>query len=79
MLLFDFTVTSFIFVTIAVKVDESTTVCFIVFVCRRKEGMNCKQTHERGKTFATTNEEDISVLESKAKNKKHYKLNANMA
>ena len=26
------TVTSFIFVTIAVKVDESTTVCFIVFV-----------------------------------------------
>ena len=40
--------------------------------------MNRKQTDEHGKTFVTTNEEDISVLESKAKNKKHYKLNANM-
>ena len=32
-----------------------------------------------GKTFATTNEEDIFVLESNGKNKKNYKLNANMA
>ena len=79
MLLFDFAVTSFIFVTIEIKIVERTTACFIVFVfvcvwaMKRSyvsyvEGRNeCKQK-KMAKRFATSNAEDISDLEGKAKN-----------
>ena len=70
MLLFDFTVTSFIFVTIAVKVDESTTVCFIVFVCvcvfvsEVMRVMWKKGGSEHGKTFREVFEQfrDLKIL-----------------
>ena len=75
MLLFDFTVTSFIFVTIAVKVDESTRVALFSFsyvfsqsanyasyVEERKECTVNKRAN-MAKRFATTNAEDPKIYQ----------------